>query len=85
MRKFIGLILVVSVSFTASAFLSDYDVGLKYKSELAELTPFDVAILPEVSPAFTRPASVTEIPVSKFASVKPSKAVIVYRRARDAL
>lgn len=29
MRKFIGLILVVSVSFTASAFLPDYDVGLK--------------------------------------------------------
>lgn len=85
MRKFIGLILVVSVSFTASAFLSDYDVGLKYKSELADMTPFDVAILPEsYSQVYVNIESLTEIPV-KITNVKPSKAVNVFRRARDAL
>ena len=83
MRKLIGLILVVSVSFTASAFLSD--VGLKYKSELADMTPFDVAILPEsYSQMYVNIESLTEIPV-KITNVKPSKAVNVFRRARDAL
>lgn len=85
MRKFIGLLFIVSVSFTVSA-SSDYDVGHKYKSEcLVDLAAFDVAILPEsYQHGYVHPSSVTEIPV-KITSVKPSKAVNVLRRARDAL
>lgn len=49
------------------------------------MTPFDVAILPEsYSQVYVNIESLTEIPV-KITNVKPSKAVNVFRRARDAL
>lgn len=88
MRKYIVLILAVGFISTVSASITDYDVGHDYKSELmADPIAFDyVAVLPEsFNPVFNAPVSVTEIPVSKGTSVKPSKAVNVYRRARDAL
>lgn len=90
MKNKIVLLLSVGVFITVSALASDYDVGQKYKSELMTDLVNDihmcVADLPSVyEPSFVAPVSLTILPARKGTDVKPSQAVNVYRRARDAI
>lgn len=88
MKRFIFLSLGVFLIGASSAFAFDSDVGTITKSELADHLVFDLAVatLVEVyEPVFNAPASPTNLPISKGTDVKPSKAVNIFRRARDAI